>query len=158
MIDTGIIETTQEHVDYVAARMRKADIDEIWASSLQTPKEALQLAFDDNTYMQTGIVKGEPVCIWGVSMGSLIGPVGHPWMLGTEALEGPAGIAFLRRCRKPLKTMRHGYGTLLNYVDARNIKAIKWLRFMGFTVSKETEEYGALKLPFHRFEMEGDYV
>jgi len=45
-----------------------------------------------------------------------------------------------------------GYSHLENWVDARNTKAINWLRWLGFTVH-DPVPFGVAGLPFHRFDM-----
>ena len=106
------------------------------------------LKFSEKAF--TGLVNGWPVCMWGVVSEGLIGNVGTPWMVGSRLLDVHART-FLRRCRKPLVEIFRGYDKLENYVDARNVRSIQWLRFMGFTVEDQTVTYGALKMQFHRF-------
>ena len=39
----------------------------------------------------------------------------------------------------------------MNYVDARNITSIKWLKHLGFVLIKRVEEFGVGKKPFYEF-------
>ena len=48
--------------------------------------------------------------------------------------------------------MAGGYTWLVNWVDDRNTCAIRWLKWMGFTIH-EPEPYGVANLPFRRFDM-----
>ena len=41
---------------------------------------------------------------------------------------------------------------MFNYVDARHTDAIRWLKWLGFTLHPATP-YGPFDLPFHKFTM-----
>ena len=98
-----------------------------------------------------GMADGEPICIFGVSSASPLSRSGIP-VDGRHRTPGPAGFRVLRRSRNVVHDMLSRYDELYNYVDARNTQAIRWLRWLGFTIM-DTEPYGLCGLPFHRFEM-----
>jgi hypothetical protein len=98
----------------------------------------------------TWLVDGAPVCMFGVSPSVLQG-VGMPWMIGTTSLERHA-MAFLRQCRPYLEEMSTEYVFLSNFVDVRNMTAIRWLKWLGFKLDKP-QPTGPFGLPFHRFQM-----
>jgi hypothetical protein len=56
-------------------------------------------------------------------------------------------IAFLRESRRLADAFDR---EVVNYVDARNVKAVKWFRWLGFAVS-EPVPYGPAGVLFHRF-------
>jgi len=72
-----------------------------------------------------------------------------PWMLAT-----PRAEEFIREFivegRKYVGEMLDRYGFLINYIDVRNIKSIRWLAKIGFTIH-EPEPFGVQGLPFHKF-------
>jgi len=45
--------------------------------------------------------------------------------------------------------MGQGYKYLYNFVDKRNTKALRWLKFIGFNIIEEIPEYGYSKIPFY---------
>lgn len=151
-----IVQATLEHAQRMAPRLRQADIDEIWASSMLEPETSLTRGVACSSHVWTGMVDGEPACIFGVVPVSFMSGIGVPWMLGTDLVEEHA-TAFLRRNRRYVKRMTRAYNYLVNYVDDRNVKAIAWLEWLGFTVS-EPQQFGALNMPFRRFEMRTDHV
>jgi len=57
-------------------------------------------------------------------------------------------------CVKWVRRQSEKFSLLYNYVDARNVKSIKWLRWLGFQLD-EPAPYGVRGLPFHRFELRG---
>lgn len=151
-----IVPATEDHIVAIAKMVRPEDKAELWAACLQTPDAVMRGALERG-HALTGLVDGEPVCMWGVVPQSLLINWGAPWMVGTTALERHA-LMFLRRCRKQVLELFAGYDMLLNYVDARNARAIQWLKWLGFTVEKTPEKYGFLNLPFHKFSMEVRHV
>jgi hypothetical protein len=151
-----IVQATLEHAQRMAPRLREADIEEIWASSMSKPEQSLTRGVSCSSHAWTGLVDGEPACIFGVVPVSFMSGIGVPWMLGTPLVEEHA-TAFLRRNRRYVKHMTRAYNYLINYVDDRNVKAIAWLEWLGFTVS-EPQQFGALGMPFRRFEMRTEHV
>jgi hypothetical protein len=152
----AVVEATLEHAQRMAPNLRAADIEEVWASAQLEADQALYRGVSCSSHAWTGLVDGEPVCIFGVVPVSFMSGIGVPWMLGTDLVEEHA-TAFLRRNRRYVKQMTQAYNHLVNYVDDRNVKAIAWLEWLGFTMS-EPQQFGALGLPFRRFEMRTEHV
>lgn len=146
---------TLEHAEYIGERVRSADREEIWASHMMRPIKAMKIGLSNSVHVTTGLDGDEPVVMWGVAVPCLLDQrIGTPWMVATEKLDQKdVMVAFLRRCREPLLAFMREFDILENYVDERNKRAIRWLQYMGFDVSETSEPYGALKMPFRRFEM-----
>ena len=141
----------QGDIEYIAANMRAADLDEIAAVGHPDPVEALTQSLRASTVSWTGCADGEPGCIFGVVPISMISGIGSPWLLGTEIIPQNAG-AFIRHSRPYIHTMLREYPQLFNFVDVRNRKAIAWLKRSGFKLHPAAP-YGPFNLPFHLFEM-----
>lgn len=150
MLRAEIVPALPEHIEYVAEHMRQADQDELWASSHSLPLESLVNAKSRSVECWTGLINGEPICVFGVTPISLVTGLAAPWMLGTDKLEDHA-MTFLRRSRRVVASWKEEYRLLFNYVDARNTVAIQWLDWLGFDI-QEAAVLGAESLPFHRFE------
>lgn len=147
-----IRKATEQDALEIARHVRPDDLAEIAAQTFQHPYYSMLRGLKENPdKTMTGLIDGVPVCMWGVVPGGFLFKVGIPWMIGTVHLDTHAHT-FLRRCRKPVMELFAGYDTLFNYVDARNTRAIEWLRWCGFTVH-EAEPYGLNRLPFHKFTM-----
>lgn len=123
---------TPEDVAPIAAAMRAADREEVRASHDHTAEQALAASLAASTAAWTGVIDGEPVCMFGVGPVSILGGTGAPWMLGTARLE-QYPRTFLRRCRPCVAAMRAVYPMLANYVDDRNEVSKRWLAWLGFT-------------------------
>ena len=146
-----IIPATVDHAQFISATIRPEDRDEMWAACMQNPSQALEngLRFSDKT--MTAMVNGLPVAMWGVVPESLIGNAGTPWMVASFLIDKEFRT-FLKHCRPPVMELLNQYDKLENYVDARNVRSIQWLRWLGFTI-EEAKPYGVFKLPFHKFWM-----
>lgn len=140
---------TKAHVASVASRMRACDRREIWASSRSAPLASLRRGVSSSVMTYTGLVEGRPVCILGVAPASLLSGVGTPWMLATAGLER-AARPMLRLSLPIVEVMNETFPVLVNFVDARNVKTVRWLEWLGFTVDPAAP-HGAEGLPFHRF-------
>lgn len=136
MMKVEIREATLDDIPHLAARMRQSDRDEVAASTGHTAEEALTSSLLGSTQTWTGLIDGEPVCMFGVGPLSVLAGRGAPWMLGTDTLERWPRT-FLRRCRPCVAAMLSVYPWLENYVDERNTLSKKWLAWLGFTLAEE---------------------
>jgi hypothetical protein len=82
------------------------------------------------------------------------GGVGSPWMLGTNALRRHP-VSLTRLARRYLQHAMQTTPHLVNFVDQRNTRSVRWLGGLGFTLFP-AEPYGVEGLPFHRFEMHAE--
>jgi hypothetical protein len=142
---------TSETLAYIAEHMSKADREEVWAASHSTPLEALQKSMDGSSKAWVGLADGVPFCAFGVASSTLLSDVGVPWLLGTEDVPKHARV-FLRVSKSYIHEQARWHKLLVNYVDARHARAVKWLRWLGFTMYP-AEPFGPDQVPFHRFEM-----
>ena len=144
------VSATPEHAAYIAARLRAADREEVRASHGIPPELALQVSLRASTTAVCGLVDGEPAGIFGVVNVDTLQGVGAPWMLGTDKVDSLAR-EWLREAPQWLALLSDGYLLLRNWVDARNVKSIRWLRRLGFDV-RPAEPRGVFGLAFHPFE------
>lgn len=142
-------------IQYIAKRMRQADMDELRAAhgdgcslldilyrSVEITPNALTRTAED----------GEPLLIVGAA--PLPGETGHgiPWLLGTDrAMDYPR--QFVTEGRRLAAGWLMRFTVLENYIDVRNSVSIRWLRHIGFTIH-EAVPFGVSRLPFHRFSMD----
>lgn len=147
----SMVPTTPDHIEHVAANMRQADKDEVWASAGVPPRTALEMSVRISDPCWTGMAGDEPICIFGVVPRSLLSEVGIPWLLGTDGVRRHAK-AFLRRNKKMVNGWLERFELLENHVDSRNTRSILWLSWLGFQLDPP-RPYGPFGLPFHKFTM-----
>ncbi|MDA0798710.1 MAG: hypothetical protein O2884_08580 [Chloroflexi bacterium] len=137
----------------LASRLRKADREEVWASHRLAPVDAVMDAVLRSRDPSMGTVDGVPVIVFGDAPDTPIGTSTSPWMLATDELERHART-FLLLSRVFLHELTDdcGFRYLHNYVDARNLISIRWLRWLGFTVYPAAP-FGVDGQPFHYFDM-----
>ena len=146
-----IVPAEVQHIEAMLPHVRQADVDELWASTMSTPEEALRLGLKMSSECWAGLVDGEPFCVFGVVPGSILGGIGLPWLVGTEGIQKHRRF-FLRGSKSFGQHWLETFDSLVNLVDARNTVAIRWLKWMGFQFSPPTPA-GPLMLPFHLFEL-----
>lgn len=135
----------------LAPRLRQADLDEIEAAGYPDPFKALRESAACSTHAWTVEVDDEVAVMFGVVPVSMVGGVGCPWMLGSDAVVRNAG-AFIKRSLVYIPIMLEAYPHLFNVVDVRNTKAIRWLKRAGFTLL-DPISHGPYNMQFHPFEM-----
>ena len=151
MTTYSIEAATWAHARELAKHMRVPDKREVWAAAHHTAEQAVCLSLAASRDARTGLADGEVVCMFGVGSLTILSLTGVPWLLATKKLDHH-GCAFLRRNKEILADMGEGYTLLHNHVDVRNKRAIRWLRWLRFTILPP-ETYGVDRLPFHPFEM-----
>jgi len=96
---------------------------------------------------------GEVIALFGVAGASLLGehgPVGSPWLLGSDKLDRHAKT-LVRAGKKYVGLIHEKYPYLANYVDKRNTISKRWLRRLGFTIHPPIPR-GPMGMMFHRFD------
>lgn len=134
-------------ISTLVSRARKADADEFLAVCGSTPEQVIIRG----SYMgaMAGLADGVPYCVFGVNRAAMISDMGIPWMVGTVDLDRHARY-FIKHCRAIVDGWMLEYRMLENHIDARNTKAIRWLKWMGFEFD-DPAPYGWLGMPFLRF-------
>ncbi len=132
---------------YLAPRLRPADADEVRASHGVAPREALLLCLQSASHAYSLMIDNKVVGMFGVS--PVEEGVGSPWMLCSDEAHR-ASAQFLRINQKWVDVLQSKYPLLMNYVDARNTKAIRWLRWCGFRLIA-LRPYGVEGRPFYEF-------
>lgn len=140
-------------IEHIADNLREADVQELRASKGEdrSLRGILTRAVALSTHLWVTVADdGEPVAIYGVAPISLLEGIGSPWFVSTDrAYEYPRTL--IVEGKRYLAEMQSAYSHLVNYVDARNDKSIRWLRRLGFTVHA-AKPYGLNGEPFHKFE------
>ena len=132
-----------DDIEYLAPRLRAADVNELDAAWGLDPLAALTLAAEVSETVSVVDRDGAPVAIYGVQADGCI------WMTATDEILRMK-VEFLRKCREEVEGLQIVYPCLWNFVDARNRVHISWLRWCGFTINPPMA-YGRLGLPFHSF-------
>jgi hypothetical protein len=131
--------------------LRKTDLDEIAAHTGDDPSVALitSVMVSDHAWV---ILDGEdPIAAFGCA------PTDDPkaaqvWMLGSDRMDEPANaVGILRLSKSYMDAMQVTYEVLYNYIDCRNDRSMRWLRWCGYEVFETVPEFGVGKLPFSRF-------
>lgn len=123
-IDTA---TDQDRAD-LAARMCQADRDELVAAEvgmecLSVPAQALRW-------------HGELVCLFGVVPIPSERGAGIPWMLCTDTLAAVPRRGMARISAQVVARWRHGHTHLRNLVHRHNDQALRFLRWLGFSIDE----------------------
>lgn len=133
-----VTETTPDHVDALADRLRKGDACELALFGLSSRK-ALWRSYKSSLICRTGLIDGEVGGIWGVC-GTVLGDVGRAWLL-TSGLCDLYPLGFAKLYRMEVRDMLLGFAALEVVADASYTKATKMLELAGFKL-RETNTVG----------------
>lgn len=89
--------------------------------------------------------------IFGVAPYAALCGIGSPWALTTDECSR-AGIFATKCARMLINVTEREYPRLLNYIDARQTRNIRWLKKLGYTIH-DPERYGVADRLFHKFEL-----
>lgn len=134
----------------LAPKLRKQDAVEVMASAGLEPLAALKASLLVSEERYSIIASdGTIVGMFGVAPTGDKN-VGCPWLLGSDRLP-EVRKEFLPQSLEWVKGVNKRYPLLINYVDVNNTKAIRWLKYLGFTFISRVEEYGVGRIPFYEF-------
>tara|TARA_B100000795_G_C22698922_1_gene398789 strand:- start:71 stop:529 length:459 start_codon:yes stop_codon:yes gene_type:complete len=140
-------EATRQDVEELSEKMRKADAEEVMASSGLTPIQALTKGFELSKGLSI-IHKDELIGMFGVA--EVGEDIGSPWMLGSDKIPEIKKDLLTQALDWVIRTNKE-YPLLVNYVDVRNKVAIRWLKFLGFSFVRKIPYYGVGRVPFYEF-------
>lgn len=131
-----IVPATHEAVDYIANRLREADIAELNASRIDaSPYDIVLESVELSDWCNVVLIDGIPSIVFGVCP-SAEKDSGVPWLLGTDDMD-KIKRHLLIGCSSFIEKMLSKYSFLYNIVHCDNAKAIRWLEWLGFHVEKE---------------------
>lgn len=153
--DATIRRATEADAVELAPRMREDDAREVMASSGRAPLDALHESLRVSLWSWSLVIEGRVVAIWGVASGDS-GEVGYPWLLTSDLVERHKR-EFLELSPVVVRVLLRTFPVLVNYVDARYRRAIRWLERLGAHLD-EPVPFGLAGLPFRRFEFRREEV
>lgn len=92
-----------------------------------------------------------PVALFGASYRNALTDHGTLWLVATDEL-ARHWREFCRRTREYLYELVKSPAIMTNWIDARNDKALRYIRWLGAEVAP-AQPFGPFGLPFHRFEL-----
>ena len=135
--------------DMLANKLRKSDTNEVWASHNFTPWDAIYSGISNSILSLTITNKGSVVGCFGINAESMLGKKAIIWFLSSDELD-KIEYRFLRHSRRFVKMFLALYPFLFNYVDVRNKKSIRWLKYCGAKLDKP-QPFGVMNKPFRYF-------
>lgn len=148
------ISTTPAHIEQLASAIRKDDLNEVRASSGTGAYEAISVCVKASAEPITALYEGDVLCIFGIAKTTFLSKSAAPWMLGSRVLDRHKK-SFLIYSKRYIEEARKDYPHMVNYVDSRYIKAVRWLKWLGFDMV-ENAVMGYDGVMFHKFEMRTD--
>ena len=131
--------TTPADLTNMLENMSPEDRDE--ANDYGIPvRRLLWKSYRNSLWRKSHFVNGELCAISAVS-GTLLGGVGHPWICTTPVIER-VPLTYFREARREIETMLRIFPRLESMISAKNLKALKFFRLIGFVVFPE--EAGSL--------------
>ena len=146
------VKPTAELIESIAADMRPADAEEVWASHHHTPLAALTYGWDSSDFTTVAMCDGEPLVMIGLVKRDLLTGSGVVWMLGANrALNHKK--EFFRQTKPIIEEMLNICPRLCNMVHSKNTNSILWLRWLGFMID-DPMPHGPDDELFHLFYLE----
>jgi hypothetical protein len=147
------VKPTVEMIESIAADMRQADAEEVWASHHHTPLQSLMGGWETSDVSTVAMCDGEPLVMIGLVKRDILSGSGVIWMLGANrSLKHKK--EFFRQTKPIINEMLTICPRLCNMVHSKNTISIVWLRWLGFTID-DPIQHGPDDELFHKFHLEG---
>ena len=127
----------ERHVKLIFAGMRERDVSEIERGWGKSCIEAMHEALEESFYARTLFVGLEPLAIYGLAPLSMLAGQARIWIFGTRAIDRHP-MAFCRASKLALTELLCHCSVMTNIVDANDAQALKWLRWLGGTLTDRT--------------------
>lgn len=145
-----LIPLTKEHLPHLVANLREWDRKEL--------KSFRDIPVEDSLKELLGVgsvwlsPKGNPCVVCGLIPHERVKGIGVPFLLATDEFYEHTRL-FARESRLWVEDALTKYPLLFNCVAAENKVAIRWLKWLGFTLTVEEYTLGNLGLSFYPFYM-----
>lgn len=144
--------TIDEDIQFLIDEIREPDKIELEAAAGSPYYQVIRDGYKQNAHHSwTGHANNNVVAVFGIKRLTALSDVGVPWLISTNLVPKYRGV-FMRYSKQIFDLVKRDYNYLCNYVDKRNIVAIRWLKWLGFTI-QEPEPYGVNGELFCRFEL-----
>lgn len=140
---------TEDYIEVLNMQLRELDIEELEAATGWAWKKALQYSVSTSRYTWVIIYRGKIEGVFGLGDSYRIGV---PWFVATNKFDS-FSFAVGKQSKEIIKMFLEIYPYLQNYVYAKHFTAIRWLRWLGFTVNNEYVWFYDKYVPFHKFTM-----
>jgi hypothetical protein len=143
---------TFEDARELAPRLRPEEVAEVAASHGVPPLEALEESLRQSEEAWVALFDGQVACMWGVVplyATFLGGRTGSVWLLTSDLVERYPKV-FWRGCLFLLPQLFLRWDCLMNAIDVRHEKAIRWARRLGFPLLSP-HPFGLEGQPFSLF-------
>jgi len=140
---------TLEDIDFLAKNARELDKKEVFFSSGMNIDDILKSTPNILNDCYVWEINSKLVAMYGISNWG--GDNNVIWMLATDEFDKYKNI-FRRDCKKIVKEMVNGKNYVYNYIWCEHRKAIKWLKWLGFTIL-DPEPIGINGELFCKFEL-----
>lgn len=145
----------EDIIEVLSLDLRQADRDEIKACIGTGSAEAIAWSLQNSVDAWVVIHKDKIEGVFGACLASF---KGIPWFLATDKFS-EFRITFMRQSLDFIMWLIDRYEHLENYIDSRNEKSIRWLKWLGFTVDEDIEYFmDDPNVPFYKFSMTKEVV
>lgn len=141
-VKVDIVRATREHAHFLAPMMRYADVLEVQASAGFTPLEAITHALEFSEFSFAVFFDGQLAAVFGVGLpvdakDTILCPpaTGIPWLLTSEVVDRHHR-EFCRVSKQAVAMLSERYETLVQWVDLRHTRALRWAAWVGFSVGQ----------------------
>lgn len=132
--------------------LNPADAAEVQAAAGIPTSEAIRASIDSSDHSWVMFHEGEVFGVFGITESN---GWGIPWMLTTDRLK-EFNRQFLKGSLEVVAEWMKLHPYLMNYVDSRHITAIRWLKWLGFTLDDADHFLHDPTVPFKLFHNTGE--
>jgi hypothetical protein len=129
------VDATLAMAEDLGARLRQSDEQELLAAYGYGGAQALVESVQEASVAHAWLVDGRPICMSGVrTQVEDEGRIGVIWMVASDEAESYRKELFMQGKREYVMNMLNDHDVLINFVDNRNTKSHRWLRWLGFSM------------------------
>jgi hypothetical protein len=134
--------TKEDFEDVMALDLREIELREGWAFTGEEPMECLALSLARSRYLWVVTIDDKICGVFGLTIQEYEGGIlGTPWFVSNEAPFSTFALRglFLRTSKQIVLFMQSCCDQLTNIVSLENKEAVRWLRWLGFTLDESNQ-------------------
>ena len=129
-----IVESIEEHADFLHSRLRKMDKREIWLHDA-SPSDVLHCPLQHNHKTLTALYNNEPMCMFGtVAIDDTNDAI--VWALGSDLIDENKK-SFYKASLQVVNMLQADFTKIWNVVPCDHLQTIDWLKKLQFNISNE---------------------
>ncbi len=128
-----VVRPHESHIAPLLETMRPRVKDEVHRSQQGSVEAVVRHDINESVIARVALIDGQVAAAFGVVQTNVLAGIGSPWCFPTTVCD-PYPRLFMEMSKFYVERFRGWCPTLVGQVDGKYEQAVRWLRWLGFTI------------------------